>query len=93
MTDCADLRSQMQRACRGATPRDELEHLMADVSAEILLLEVALRRNEQELLRAMETPEPPGMQAKVDRRTRMRDEVAELRMLAGEIRACLTRRP
>lgn len=87
----AALRSQVDRASRGASVREELEYLMADVSAEILLLEVDLRRNEQELLATLgPRVKPPDMQAKVERRTQLRDELADLRELAGEIRARLT---
>ena len=88
--DIAALRAQVQRAARSSSPREELEHLMGDVGAEILLLEVDLRRVERQLL-APTGPriQPRDVQAQLELRGRLEVAVEDMRELAGQIRAYL----
>ena len=88
--DHADLRAQVQRAVGGGAPRDQLEYLMGDVAAEILLLEVDLRRVERALLASLgPRVQPRDVQAQVELRDGLELALTGLRELAGEIRARL----
>lgn len=65
---------------------------MGDVAAEILLLEVDLRRAERALLRPMgPRVQPCDTEAQVERRSQLERDLTELRDLAGEIRTRLRR--
>lgn len=74
----------------GGLDRFHLEQLVADVAAEILLLEVERRRIEAALLSALgpriSRPDPQSL---LDRREELDDHLAELRELACEVRARL----
>lgn len=65
---------------------------MGDVAAEILLLEVDLRRVERALVRPMgPRVQPWDPEAQRERRSQLERDLAELRDLAGEIRTRLRR--
>jgi hypothetical protein len=85
--DHAALRSEVERATASSSTREELEYLMGDVAAEILLAEVDLRRVER-LLRAARGPRvnPRNTEAQVELQMRLEAELTDLRQLAGQIR-------
>ena len=90
LQDHADLRAQVQRAVGGGAPREQLEYLMGDVAAEILLLEVDLRRVERALLTSVgPRVQPRDIQAQVELREGLERALTGLLELARDIRARL----
>ena len=90
--DHATLRVQVDRATASSAGREELEHLMGDVAAEILLAEVDLRRAERLLLTAQgPRVQPRDTQALVERKAQLERELSDLRRLASQIRERLLR--